>query len=235
MWDPPFVGCFRPSPFQAAEADLWRQAEDLPMLSVADAATHVLWWAIGQSPVEATDDDPIPAAYVRAHALLYIGVSTVRTTRAVMATIRSGYEPEALPMMRKLAELRGRAQRVRGDHSGQYAREWLDGRGPKPQRALVDPPEGMWEALSHMSHADARGVETFLVNPALTDEEQVSFLVLPQRDPETANGTLAMAACGSRDVAEALSLEHELTLPGLAALDADITAAFGKYLEPRAA
>ncbi len=222
---------FHPSPFQAAETDLWRQAEeDLPMLSVADAATHVLFWAISRSPVEATDDDPIPAAYVRAHALFYIGISTVRAARTVMATVRAGYEPEALPTMRKLAELRGRAQRVRKDHSGQYAREWLDGRGPGPQRALVDPPKGMWEGLSHFAHADARGVETFLVNPDLTGEEQITYFVLPERDPETANGTLAIAGASARDVAEELALERGLTLPGIAALDADLTAGLREYL-----
>jgi len=226
---------FHPSPFQAAEAELSRRADqDLPMLTVADAATRLLHWAIERSPVEATDDDPIPAAYVRAHALLYIALSGVRTTRTVMTTIRAGYEPEALPMIRKLAELRGRAQRVRKDHSGQYAREWLDGRGPGPQRALVDPPAGMWEGLSRMSHADARGVETFLVNPDLTNEEEINFLVLPERDPETANGTLALAAGYARDIAEDLALERDLTLPGLAALDADLRAGFREYLSEAA-
>jgi hypothetical protein len=147
-----------------------------------------------------------------------------------MTTVRAGYGPESLPTMRKLAELRGRAQRVQSDHSGQYAREWLDGRTQKPQRALVDPPEGMWEGLSQITHADARGVEAFLVNPSLTDKEQISLFVLPERDSEKANGTLAIAGASARDVAETLSLEHGLTLPGLAALDADLEAGFRQYL-----
>jgi len=204
------------------------------MLAVADAATHVLLWALGRSAVEATDHDPLPTAHARGWALYYIGVGTVRATRTVMATIRAGYEPESLPVMRKLAELRGRAQRVQLDHSGQYARDWLDGRGGKHGKALVDPPEGMWEGLSSMSHADARGIETYLVNPDRTDEDQINFFVLPQRDSDSANATLAIAACGSRDVAEALASEHRLILPGLATLDTDLKAGFRDYLSEAA-
>lgn len=222
---------FQPSPFQAAEAELWARAlEDLPILQVADAATHVLYWALERSSVEGTDIDPLPAAIARGQALYYIGVSTVRAVRSVMTTVRAGYAPEALPTTRKLAELQGRGRRVRADHSGEYARQWLEGRGRGPQASLVDPPEGMWEVLSKMAHADARGVETFLTKPNLTDEEQINFYALPERDSETANGTLALAGASARDIAEALSLEQGPPLPGLAALDADLRAGFREYL-----
>jgi hypothetical protein len=197
---------------------------ELPAYHVANAATEALLWVIQQSPVEGRDeDDDAPASYWRAKALLYLGVLAVRITRAAMAVIANGYEQEAMTYKRALMEAHSRVQRVATDKSGSYAREWLHGRAGKPAKAVGGfSPEDLWTMLSHSSHADHRAVETFLA--ISNDDGTTSLLTAPERRIQVSNGTLAIFAGETRDVARILAAEHGLTIPNLAELDAAIAA-----------
>jgi hypothetical protein len=197
---------------------------ELPAYHVANAATEALLWVIQQSSVEGHDEegDP-PASYWRAKALLYLGVLAVRITRAAMAVIGSGYEQEAMTYKRALMEAHSRVQRVVADDSGSYAREWLRGRAGKPAKAVGGfSPDDLWTLLSHSSHADHRAVENFLA--ISHDDGTTSLLTAPERRIEVSNGTLAIFAGETRDVARVLAAEHGLTIPNLADLDAAIAA-----------
>jgi hypothetical protein len=110
----------------------------LPAYHVANAAAEALLWVIEHSRVERhhEDDDP-PASYWRAKALLYLGVLSLRVTRAAMAVIADGYEQEAMTYKRALMEAHSRMQRVVADETGSYAREWLRGRGCSPRLSAV--------------------------------------------------------------------------------------------------
>jgi len=205
-------------PFDRAEEQLASSAEaDLPTIHVLRVATDRLGWVLKHASFEATEDDPPPAAYVRAKALLYMGVLAVRAARAAIAVLRVGYEAEVLPYKRMLLELHSRAQRVADDHSGEYARQWLANRAGTPARSLREVPDGLWDVLSNASHADARAVENFL---AVSRADGTSLVVLPERRPVFSNGTLATMAGEIRDIAVILAREHDLQVPDAAQLDA---------------
>jgi hypothetical protein len=104
---------------------------ELETLPLVDGATNVLVWVLEQAGFEGSDDDPPLASYWRARALLYIGALAIRALRCAAILISSGYEPEALVFKRTLSEALARAQRVHRDKSGEYARQWLQGRAGK--------------------------------------------------------------------------------------------------------
>ena len=215
-------------PFDQAERKLASTADaDLPTIGVLRLATDRLGWVLQHAGFEATDEDPPPASYVRAKALLYMGTLAVRAGRAAIAVLRVGYEAEALPYKRVLMELHSRAQRVVDDHSGEYARQWLANRAGKPARSLRDVPDGLWDVLSNSSHADARAVGNFL---AVSREDGTSLVVLPERRPALSNGTLAMMAGEIRDIAMILARENELDIPDGTGLDALVRWAFDTHV-----
>lgn len=142
-----------------------------------------------------------------------------------MATIAAGYEPEANGFKRTLTDAHSRACRIVADDSGEYARQWLAGRAGKPAAAVAPwAPDGLWEMLSHSSHADHRAVENFL---AISEPDgTVRFIAHPERRPELANPTLAVFAGETRDLANLIARERGLEVPGLAELDALIAQHF---------
>lgn len=216
------------SVFGAAEKSLGASAnEELPTLYVLDVASDRLGWVLTQAGFEATTDDPPPASYQRAKALLYMGVLAVRTARAAMAVMERGYEPETLTYKRMLFELHSRAQRVLADGSGEYARQWLKGRAGKPAGSLREAPSGLWETFSHSSHADYRAVENFL---AVSKPDGTGLVVLPERRADLANATLATMAGEIRDIAGLIAREHRLSIPDWDELSALIKQTLITYL-----
>jgi hypothetical protein len=196
---------------------------------LVDGATEALEYALARGGFDATDEDPPPASYWRAKALLYIAVIALRALRAAAWLIRVGYEPEALTFKRTLSEALSRARRVHDDQSGEYARQWLQGRAGKPQKALLDYPEGLWELLSHAAHVDHRAIENSL---AVTDDEgNHRVVVAPERRPVLVNATLVTCAAEARDVAVVIGLEHGFEWPPwMATLTDELMAANERYL-----
>ena len=204
--------------FEAAEGRLRESASsDLPALHVLDVASDRLGWVLTRAGSEAVTEDPPPGSYERAKALLYVGLLAVRIARAAMAVMVNGYEPETLTYKRTLLELHSRARRIVDDQSGEYARQWLKGRAGKPAGNLRDVPSGMWETLSHSSHADYRAVENFL---AVSKSDGTGLVLLPERRADLANATLATMAGEIRDVAGLIAREHDLAIPDWTELSA---------------
>ncbi len=215
-------------PFDRAEEKLASTADaDLPTIGVLRLASDRLGWVLQHAGFEATDKGPPPASYVRAKALMYMGVLAVRAARAGIAVLRVGYETEVIPYKRMLLELHSRTQRVVDDESGEYARQWLANRAGKPARSLRDVPDGLWDVLSNSSHADARAVENFL---AVSREHGAFLVVLPERRQDFSNGTLAMMAGEVRDIAVIIAREHKLEIPNRTQLDALVRWAFENHL-----
>jgi hypothetical protein len=178
----------------ALRASVWI---DLPAYQVANAASEALLWVINRAGVEPFEGEKPPASYWRAKALLYLGVIGVRTTRAAMAVIASGYEAETMGFKRTLMEVQSRAQRVVQDTSGGYAERWLNARAGKPAKAVGGfAPEDFFHMLSHSSHADHRGVENFL---AISQPDGTTrLLTVPERRQEVSNSTLMVFASETR-------------------------------------
>jgi hypothetical protein len=218
------VGTVDTWPISVDEDALRQTAEtDLEGLAVADMATRVLALALQHAGFPAAPSDPPPPAYWRAKALLYIGTLALRTTRAAIAVVALGYGPEAMAYKRIVLELHTRALRVVNDHSGQYARQWLEGRAGKPSKAVSGhAPSDLWANLSFSSHADYRQVEQFLA--VSRDDGSTHIVGGPERIPERDNATLAMFAGEARDIANLIAHEHGARLEGIETLDAAITA-----------
>ena len=196
---------------------------DLPSYRIADGASEALLWVIGHAGVEPPEGEKPPASYWRAKSLLYLGVIAVRTTRAAMAVIASGYEAETMGYKRTLMEVQSRAQRVVQDESGGYAQQWLKARAGKPAKAVGGfAPEDFFDMLSQSSHADHRGVENFL---AISEPDgSTRLLTVPERRRDVSDSTLIVFASETRDVAAIIAKERDLVIPHLAELDAAIRA-----------
>jgi hypothetical protein len=202
----------------AMRSSVWAE---LPAYHVANGASEALLWVLNRAGIEPHEGEKPPASYWHAKALLFLGVIAVRTTRAAMAVIASGYEAETMGFKRTLMEVHSRVQHVVNDKSGEYARQWLQARAGKPAKAVgAFAPENLFDMLSHSSHADHRGVENFL---AVSEPDgSTTLLTVPERRVEVSNSTLIMFASETRDVASVIAKERGLTIPHLAGLDAAI-------------
>ena len=107
----------------SAASELWTDALLNAIVDVAPRIYEGASWA-GGSPVDAP-----PRWAERSTAVLALASMALRTIRTLAMTVRSGYAPEALGDLRRLIEAAGHAQRVAEDTSGQYAENWLHGRG----------------------------------------------------------------------------------------------------------
>jgi hypothetical protein len=207
----------------ALRASVWHE---LPAYHVAEAATEALLWVLDRAGFEPHQgEEGPPASYWRQKALLYLGVLAVRTTRAAMAVLAAGYEAESMTYKRALMEVHSRVRRVARDESGEYARQWLQGRTGKPAKAVGGfSPDDFWEMLSHSSHADHRAVENFL---AISQPDGSTKLVTtPERRVEVSNATLAVFAGETRDVASVVAAEHDLEVPHITEIDEVISEHF---------
>jgi hypothetical protein len=88
-------------------------------------------------------------------------------------------------------------------------------------------PAGMWETLSHSSHADHRAVENFL---AISKSDGTGLMVVPERRADLANATLAVMAGEVRDIAGLIAAERQLSVPDWDALSALIKLALNAHL-----
>jgi hypothetical protein len=106
----------------------------------------------------------------------------LRASRTTALVIRAGYATEGFAAIRRLFELAGHAQRVAEDASGQYAENWLQGRGraSKPRVAFGDPEDDpMWKLMSGQAHAE---FHIYAHLSTTLDEGRLVHSVGPHRD-----------------------------------------------------
>jgi hypothetical protein len=172
---------------EKAGQDLW--TSEL-VDSVVDVAAPILeasaWHRLPASSPPRTGDRFTASAALAAIAL--------RVTRTIALTVRAGYGVDALGGVRRLFEAAGHAERVAEDESGQYAENWLSGRGQadRPRTAFGDPEhDRLWKLMSGQAHA------RFDVHAHLSaqlDGGRLVHFVGPQRDAFWDNGLLWLTA-----------------------------------------
>lgn len=158
-------------------------AEELWTDDLLDAITDVAAPILQASTWDGLPDDaPIRTSerYTASGALVAMAL---RASRIAALAIRAGYAAEALASIRRLIEAAGHAQRVADDHSGQYAENWIHGRGKadKPRVAFGDPEDDqMWRLMSGQAHAQF-DVHAHL--SATLQDKRLVHSVGPHRDP----------------------------------------------------
>ena len=171
-----------------ASDELWTDAlVDL----VVDVAAPILDGASWRGVPE----DAPPRWSERRTAALSLAAIALRATRTVALTVRAGYGAEAQADLRRLQEAAGHARKVAADLSGQYAENWLHGRGKagKPRTAWGSDPQAdrLWELMSY-AHAD---FEHYASRSAVLDEDRrIIHHIGPSRDPLWDNVCLWLAA-----------------------------------------
>jgi hypothetical protein len=203
-----------------------RQAagEELPMLALADEASRLLAEVVQRIKIDAASEDRSARDY-RVHALWFMAIIALRALRAAMQALRSGYEDQSVGFQRLIDELHNRAQKVRHDESGDYARRWLDGRGLGKGAKLAG--QEFWEFLSGPIHANARAVFDWI---AISQPDGSAKIVIgPERRPEVANPALVYMASEARDLATVLAMEAGVIL-SISDLDARIRAALETWI-----
>jgi hypothetical protein len=172
---------------EAAGHDLW--ASDL-LDAVVDSAAPVL---------EASAWDGLPPESPPRTAERYTAASTLaamalRAARTIALTVRAGYGVDALSAVRRLFEVAGHAQRVANDAGGQYAENWVRGRGKagKPRTAFGDPEEEpLWKMMSGLAHAQ---FDMHAHLSATFDGTRLVHSIGPQRNAFWDNGLLWLTA-----------------------------------------
>jgi hypothetical protein len=82
--------------------------------------------------------------------------------RACMTVISMGYEDQAVGYTRLITELVAASQKVVGDHSGEYASQWLKGRTATGSK-LAD--QEFYKRVSGPLHASVDGILDWLNVP----------------------------------------------------------------------
>jgi hypothetical protein len=198
--------------------------EELPMLVLADDASRLVAEVVQRIKIDATSEDRSARDY-RVQALWFMAIIALRALRAAMQALRSGYEDQSVGFQRLIDELHNRAQKVRGDHSGDYARQWLEGRGLGKGAKLAG--QEFWEFLSGPVHANARAVFDWM---AVSEPDGSAKIVIgPERRPEMANPALVFMASEARELATVLALEAGVVLD-ISDLDDRIRQAFETWI-----
>lgn len=154
-----------------------------------------------------------------------MAILALRALRAAVQVLRSGYEDQSLGYQRLIDELHNRVQKVRKDTSGDYARQWLEGRGRVKGAKLAG--QEFWEAMSGPVHAEVRAVLDWI---AVTQPDGSAKVVIgPERRSKVANAALSYMASQGRDIASILAIETDQVLE-LTALDASIREALASYI-----
>ena len=219
--------------FDGAEAWLRATAlNDLAALPVARSATDALAVSLQGAAVPGAPD-PAPPSYYARSALLLLSTLGLRTARAAIVVIASGYEPEAHGLKRRLSEIHARAQAIAADNSGQHARQWLEGKGPSTPAKIAAKwgTVELWETYSASTHADARGMHWWLMVPT-GDGEQRGVLVQPHRRPPFGNAILTEIAMETRDLVAVMEVVRGAKLAGLEQLTTLIDAAIDQFYAP---
>jgi hypothetical protein len=177
------------------------------MLALADEASRLLVEVVQGIKIDAASENRSARGY-RVHALWFMAIIALRALRAAMQALRSGYEDQSLGFQRLIDELHNRAQKVRADDSGDYARLWLEGRGVGKGAKLAG--QEFWEFLSQPVHANARAVFDWI---AVSQPDGSAKIVIgPERRPEIANPALVYMASEARDLANILAIEAGINL-----------------------
>lgn len=217
--------------FDGAEA--WLRAtvsEELGAWQIAHDASEALSIALHGTTILPEAEPQRPSYFVRS-ALLLLATMGLRTARAALIVIASGYEPEAHGLKRRLSEIHARAQALALDKSGEHARQWLDGAAPSTPRKIAGRFGGMelFDIYSASAHADARGIHWWLMVP--TEHDHRGILVQPHRRPTLSNGMLTEVAMECRDLVAAMEVVRGGKLVGLEQLTARIDVAVRDYYE----
>lgn len=208
------------------EEDLRQRAsEDLPALGLAGKAGDRLASIIGRTPVPPAA--PNQSARERQHhAIWMIAIQAFRALRVAMNTIAIGYDDQAVGKVRLIFEAHARAERVLKDQSGEYAREWLEGRTGGSGARLVG--QEFWETLSGPPHVTVRGTLDWT---AISNEDGTTEIVLgPERRSDLSNSSLVSLAANVRDIGHMLEVVTGVSVGGLEDLDAEIDALGRVYL-----
>jgi len=149
----------------------------------------------------------------RKMAIAHLSTIMLRTSRACIRVVALGYVQEAVSLKRRVTEAAHRTQKVRADASGEYARQWLEGKAQPATSKLarsVGQSARQWDFYSRGAHADARILPT---EPA--GMEQVFVLLTPTRDAKAANAFLTEIAIEIADQIAAVAAElHGAALAG---------------------
>jgi hypothetical protein len=212
-------------PLAERERELLRTARsELAALALADEVSRLLAKLVQRVTIDATQEDRSPEDF-RRHALWFMAIIVLRALRAAMQVLSVGYDDQSLGYQRLIDELHNRAQKVREDKSGEYARQWLDGRSLGKGAKLAG--QEFWEFLSRPVHGNARAVLDWL---AITQDDGSAKVVIgPERRPEVTNAALTYMASEARDIANLLAIQNAMKLD-LGELDARIHQAFAKYI-----
>lgn len=171
----------------AASDELWAS-------SLFDAVVDVAAPILDASAWDGVPAGSPPRTAERYTAASALAAMALRTSRTIVLTVRAGYGVDALAGMRRLFETAGHAQRVAEDSSGQYAENWVGGRGQadKPRTAFGDPEQDpLWELMSGQAHAQF-GVHAHL--SAKLAGRRLVHSVGPQRNAFWDNGLVWLTA-----------------------------------------
>lgn len=171
----------------SAPEDLWT---DQFVDQLVDAAMPILDGANWRG----VPDDAPPRWAERSTAILALAAIALRATRVTALTVRAGYGAEARPDLRRLREAAGHARGVAADQSGQYAENWLQGKGKagKPRVAFGVESEGLWKLFSGPAHADFRDYAN--ASAHFDEDNRLIHRIGPQRDLLWDNVTLWLTA-----------------------------------------
>jgi len=184
-------------PFQRLEDELREAAERDFGEPLELAETLVGYLADSAHHSELRAGDISDASHARQAVLLALSGMGVRTARALILLIRSGWEPEAHALKRRLSEIVWCAQWVLDDPSGEAARQWLEGRGRSAARlARAYGGERPWDLFSSGAHADPRSLRLSMSPPPWVDvpNAERSLDVRPGRVVQHGEGLLLETA-----------------------------------------
>lgn len=146
--------------------------------------------------------------YTAANAVLTMGL---RSARAVQLLIASGYGREALSSVRRLLEVSGHAARIAEDSSGQYAANWLEGRGraDRPRSAFGPEQEHdvLWKLMSGQAHAT---FEIYARMGTRPEGERLMHMLNPARDEMDDLWLILVGRHLSRVIASVLRVRPEI-------------------------
>ena len=158
-------------------------AAEIPTNSLLDAVMDVASPLIAASAWDGIPADARPRTAERFTAAGALAAMGLRAARTTALTVRAGYAAEALADVRRLFEIAGHAQRVAEDTSGEYAANWLAGRGRsrRPRSAFGEPDsDPLWELMSGQAHAR---FDVFAGMSATFDAGRLVHQIAPRRDP----------------------------------------------------
>jgi hypothetical protein len=168
-------------------------------------------------------------------AILNLCVLALRSARAAGVLIRSGYEAEALGLMRRVHEATARVGAVIADASGQHAREWLEGQAPSTPRRIASKFGNLafFDMYSESTHASMTGLLQWVAVELPGGRRMMP--IAPMREPLIANTMLVGLAVECRDLAMIAGRTFEREVRGLEHLDVELLGATERFVRAAAA